>query len=289
VGIDMTAITQKEKPTLQTGGPQLGRTFAMTLVSGGCVAMVAGLVLFLVALALPIAGEPGFTAIMIPIFVAFIAIFIGIGILSVVWTGSTRRAWFWLAATVPALLIVLLNARHIPYDFSHPADAIPFLVTIGAIPGAFAIMVGGVAAFLEVRRGRAIWSGSGHSGRVVSVVIGALAGSAVTSLLAGAVVSAGGTGVAEAPTTTGVLTAENIKFVGTGLEIRNGGVLGLFVINKDDFGHTFDVDSLGIHVQLPANSTSAVAIKPTGPGSLKFYCNVTGHRDAGMTGTIIVD
>jgi hypothetical protein len=285
----MTAFVHQEEATLQTEGPQLRRTFAMTLVSGGCVAMVAGLVLFVVALALPIAGEPGFPAIMIPIFVAFIAVFIGTGILSIAWTGATRRAWFWLAAAVPAFLMVLLNARHIPYDLSHPADAFPFLVTIGAIPGALAIMVGGVAAFLEVRRGRAIWSGSGHAGRVVSVVIGALVGAAVTSLLAGAVVSAGGAGVAMAPTTTGVLTAENIKFVGTGLAIRTGGVLGLFIINKDDVGHTFDIDSLGIHVQLPAHSTTAVAIKPPGSGSLQFYCNVTGHRDAGMVGIISVE
>jgi plastocyanin len=285
----MTTITQRENAALQTDGPQLGRTFAMTLVSGGCVAMVAGLVLFVVALALPIAGEPGFPAIMLPIFVAFIAVFVVIGILSVVWTGSTRRAWFWVAATVPALLIVLLNARHLPYDLSHPADSIPFLVTIGVVSGALAIMVGGVAAFVEVRRGRAIRSRSGDAGRAASVVIGVLVGAAVTSLLAGAVVSAGGAGIAEAPTTTGVLTAERIQFVGTGLEIRNGGVLGLFVINKDDFGHTFDVDSLGIHVQLPAHSTTAVAIKPTGPGSLQFYCNVTGHRDAGMVGSISVE
>ncbi len=281
-------ITQRENAAVQTDRPALGRTLAMTLVSGGCVALVASLVLFVVALALPIAGEPGFPAIMIPIFVAFIAIFLVVGILSVVWTGSTRRAWFWVAATIPALLIVLLNARHLPYDLSHPADAIPFLVTIGVVSGALAITVGGVAAFLEVRRGRAIWSQSGHAGRAVSVVMGALVGAAVTSLLAGAVVSSGGA-VAEAPTTTGVLTAENTKFVGTGLEIGSGGVLGLFVINMDDFGHSFDVDSLGIHVQLPAHSTTAVAIKPTVSGSLQFYCNVTGHQDAGMVGTISVE
>jgi uncharacterized cupredoxin-like copper-binding protein len=251
--------------------------------------MVAGLVLFVFALALPIAGEPGFPAIMIPIFVVFIAAFVVIGTLSVVWPGARRRAWFWLVATVPALLMVLLNARHIPYDFGHPADAIPFIVTIGVVSGALAIIVGGVAAFLEVRRGRAIWSASGGAGRAISAVIGALAGATVTSLLAGAVASSGGAGVAQAPTTTGVLTAESIKFVGTGLEIRNGGVLGLFVINKDDLGHTFDVDSLAIHVQLPANSTTAVAIKPTEPGRLQFYCNVTGHRDAGMVGTITVE
>jgi plastocyanin len=289
VGIDMTAITQAERATLQTEGLQLGRTFAMTLVSGGSVAAVAGLALFMVALALPLADEPGFPSILIPIFVAFIAIFVVIGILSIFWTAATRRAWFWLAAAVPALLMVLLNARHIPYDFVHPADSIPFLVTILATPGALAIMVGGVAAFLEVRRGRAMWSGSGHAGRAIGAVLGALVGAAVTSFLAGAVVSSGGAGVAEAPTTTGVLTAENIKFVETRLTMKSDGVLGLFVINEDDLGHTFDIDSLGIHVQLPAHSTTAVAIKPSAPGSLQFYCNVTGHREAGMVGTISVE
>jgi uncharacterized cupredoxin-like copper-binding protein len=285
----MTATTHDEKATLQPEGPQLKRTFAMTLVSGGCLAIVAALALFILSLAQPNAGQPGFPPIFLPIFVGFIGAFVVIGTLSVVWPGARRRAWFWVAATLAALLIVLLNARHVPYGISHPTDAIPFLVTIGVVSGALAIVVGGVTSFLEVRRGRAIWSGSGGPGRAISVVIGALAGAAVTSLLADAVASSGGAGVAEAPTTTGVLTAENVKFVGTGLEVVNGGVLGLFVINKDDFGHTFDVDSLRIHVQVPARSATAVAIKPTGPGILQFYCNVTGHREAGMVGTINVE
>jgi uncharacterized cupredoxin-like copper-binding protein len=66
-------------------------------------------------------------------------------------------------------------------------------------------------------------------------------------------------------------------------------VLGLFIINKDDIGHSFDVDSLDIHVELPPTSTTAVAITPTGPGNLEFYCGVPGHRDAGMVGTISVE
>jgi nitrite reductase (NO-forming) len=86
-----------------------------------------------------------------------------------------------------------------------------------------------------------------------------------------------------------VLTAENSKFVETSLAMGKGDVLGLFVINKDGIGHAFDVDSLGVHVQLPPNSTTAIAIKPTGPGTLNFYCSVPGHRDAGMVGTISIE
>lgn len=77
-----------------------------------------------------------------------------------------------------------------------------------------------------------------------------------------------------------------MAFAETNLELKNGEVLGLFVTNKGTFGHSFDIDSLGIHVELPANSTSAVAIKPTEPGSIPFYCSVPGHRDAGMVGMI---
>jgi hypothetical protein len=71
--------------------------------------------------------------------------------------------------------------------------------------------------------------------------------------------------------------------------VKCGQVLGLFVVNKDDIGHTFDIDSLDIHVELPPNSTTAVAIKPTTPGSLEFFCRISGHREAGMVGTITVD
>lgn len=46
---------------------------------------------------------------------------------------------------------------------------------------------------------------------------------------------------------------------------------------------------LDIHVQLSPKSTTAVAIQPTGPGCLEFYCSVLGHRAAGMVGTITVE
>lgn len=94
--------------------------------------------------------------------------------------------------------------------------------------------------------------------------------------------------MAEAPTVTGVETAQDIKFAETTLSMKNGEVPGLFVINKDESAHTFDIEALNIHVALPAHSTTAVAIKPTAAGTLQFYCAIPGHRDAGMAGTLTV-
>jgi plastocyanin len=263
------------------------RTFAMALVGGGYVVGLAALTLVLILKVLPVASEP-IGPVLFAIAGVLIAIFGFVGAISMFWSGALRRPWFWLAAAAPGLFLVLLKAREIPFDLTHPANTIAFVVTIVAIPAALAIMVGGIVAFFDVRRGRGTWTRTGRVGWVIVAVIGVVVGAATTSLLAGSA-SAGGGGVAEAPTTTGVLTSENSKFVETSLTMGNGEVLGLFVINNDGIGHAFDVDSLGVHVQLPPNSTTAVAIKPTGPGRLDFYCSVPGHRDAGMVGTISVE
>ena len=71
--------------------------------------------------------------------------------------------------------------------------------------------------------------------------------------------------------------------------VRPGEVLGLIITNPENVPHSFDVDSLDIHVQVSPESTTAVAIQPSGPGQLVFYCSVFGHRTAGMAGTITVD
>jgi plastocyanin len=259
----------------------------MNVVSGGYAVGLAALALVLLLKVLPVANEP-IGPVLFAIAGVLIAIFCFVGAVSMLWSGAPRRAWFWLAAAAPGLLLLLLKAREIPFDLTHPANTTGFVVTIVAIPAALAIVVGGIVSFLDVRRDRATWTRAGRVGWVIATVIGVVVGAASTSLLAGSA-SAGGGGVAESPTTTGVLTSENSKFVETSLTMGNGEVLGLFVINNDGIGHAFDVDSLGVHVQLPPNSTTAVAIKPTGPGRLDFYCSVPGHRDAGMVGTISVE
>jgi uncharacterized cupredoxin-like copper-binding protein len=261
----------------------------MTLVAAGYGAIVTGLAYVLVVLTLPTLDEPGAPS--IPDFLVFVGIasIIGvIGAVSVVWSGARRHGWFWLVVLLPGVIILLRNARLISYDITHPAITNPFLAAILMSSGELAVIFGGIAAFREVRRGQPIWTRTGRAAWVSVAVIGVVVGAAATSLLAGWA-SADGAGIAEGPTVTGVIAAENTAFVETSLQMENGEILGLFIVNKDDIGHSFDIDTLDIHVQLSPSSTMAVAIRPSGPGNLEFFCGVPGHKEAGMVGTINVD
>lgn len=282
----MTPISQAENATIGAERPQLGRTFAMTAVSAGYAAMTAGLA-YLVFLFMR-AGDEFRGGALVPAFAVITAIVAGVGLISIVWSGARRRPWFWLASAIPALFILLMNATYLAYDITHPAITETFVRSLLVLAGGLAIILGAVTAFFEARRGRPAWTRSGPIGWVSMAVIGVLVGASITSLLAGSA-SAGGAGVAEELTVSGVLTVDKNAFVDTSLDVNDAEVLGLFIVNKDPFPHSFDIDSLDIHVQLLPSSTTAVAIKPTGPGKIPFYCSVPGHVAAGMVGTFSVE
>ena len=52
--------------------------------------------------------------------------------------------------------------------------------------------------------------------------------------------------------------------------------------------HDFSIDELGIQVSLPPGETETVVINAP-PGSYEYYCNVPGHKEAGMVGTLVVE
>jgi hypothetical protein len=120
------------------------------------------------------------------------------------------------------------------------------------------------------------------------VVIGIALGAATTTLLAD-LGPTGGPGGTKTPTVTGVITIGDLRFVGDSPQTKDGAVLGLIITNPEGVPHSFDIDSLDIHVQVTPKTTTAVVIEPSGPGQPVFYCSVHGHRAAGMAGTISVD
>ncbi len=247
--------------------------------------VLVGVFIYTVALfILPELDSPD-TAAFLPILVGFALAFAVAATAVTFWRSAPRRPWLWIVALVPAVLFLLMNAIYLPYSLSHPVDP-GFTVALPLVVGVAVLVISGIAAFREARAGGDRAGGRAHL--VTAVAWAAVAGAVGTSFVATSVGAAGG-GVAEAPTTTGVVTAAETKFIETRLSMENGEVLGLFVVNKDGFAHSFDIDALDIHIQLPADSTTAVAIKPTAASTLEFYCAVPGHREAGMVGSIAVD
>jgi uncharacterized cupredoxin-like copper-binding protein len=51
--------------------------------------------------------------------------------------------------------------------------------------------------------------------------------------------------------------------------------------------HNFSIDELGISVDLAPGATGETVINAA-PGTYEYYCNVPGHKEAGMVGTLIV-
>lgn len=89
------------------------------------------------------------------------------------------------------------------------------------------------------------------------------------------------------PTDEATITAEDIKFDPTNLTVAPGATITL--VNRGVLPHNFSLDALHISIDIDPDSQAQATI-PTDakPGSYQFYCNVPGHREAGMVGTLVV-
>jgi nitrite reductase (NO-forming) len=58
--------------------------------------------------------------------------------------------------------------------------------------------------------------------------------------------------------------------------------------NEGAAPHNFSIDELEISVDLAPGETKETVINAP-PGEYEYYCNVPGHREAGMVGTLIVE
>jgi cytochrome c oxidase subunit 2 len=61
------------------------------------------------------------------------------------------------------------------------------------------------------------------------------------------------------------------------------------VLTSEDLLHDFTVDELDAHVAADSDETNEGGLRADEPGRYTFYCTVTGHREAGMEGTLIVE
>jgi uncharacterized cupredoxin-like copper-binding protein len=96
-----------------------------------------------------------------------------------------------------------------------------------------------------------------------------------------------GTPAAAASGAGATVEAYDIYFEPRELTISAGTDVILTLPNEGVTLHNFSIDVLGISVDIPAGATETVTINAPA-GSYEYYCNVPGHKPAGMVGTLIV-
>ena len=61
------------------------------------------------------------------------------------------------------------------------------------------------------------------------------------------------------------------------------------ITNKGNLQHDFAIDALGIKTDLLNAGNSTTVTINAAPGTYEYYCTVTGHKEAGMVGTLTVE
>ena len=61
------------------------------------------------------------------------------------------------------------------------------------------------------------------------------------------------------------------------------------VLTSDDLLHDLTFDEIDAHVSAGRGETAEGGLRADEPGEYTYYCTVTGHREAGMEGTLVVE
>jgi plastocyanin len=71
--------------------------------------------------------------------------------------------------------------------------------------------------------------------------------------------------------------------------VRAAGPTTLVLTNTGISVHNLTIDELGIQVVASRGRSGEATIEDPPPGTYEFYCSISGHRQAGMVGTLIVE
>lgn len=112
------------------------------------------------------------------------------------------------------------------------------------------------------------------------------------------------------PVASVTIQAKDVKFVPDTVTVPAGSVVELKLENLDETEHDFQVDGLDaevssggsvktghagghggsqtVAVHTTANEVGSIVFKANKKGTYNFYCTISGHKEAGMVGTLIV-
>jgi plastocyanin len=84
------------------------------------------------------------------------------------------------------------------------------------------------------------------------------------------------------------VTATSFEFDPDEIRVDAGENIAI-VLTSEDILHDFTIEELGAHVSADQGETEEGGFMADEPGRYTYYCTVTGHREAGMEGTLIVE
>lgn len=106
------------------------------------------------------------------------------------------------------------------------------------------------------------------------------------------------------------LEAADIKFSAAKFEVTANQPIRLILKNSGTLDHDFTISEISVkdvsmardmgmgghdmadmpdlHIALRPKGTGVLTFTPTVPGTYEFQCSVSGHKEAGMTGTLVV-
>lgn len=79
----------------------------------------------------------------------------------------------------------------------------------------------------------------------------------------------------------------NYGFSPKTITVKQGEIVKLILVS-DDSPHTFTIDELGVNRQFTYGKDGTVTFTADKKGTFQFYCAVSGHKESGMVGTLIV-
>jgi uncharacterized cupredoxin-like copper-binding protein len=89
---------------------------------------------------------------------------------------------------------------------------------------------------------------------------------------------------------TAVAMRDTMEFDPSSLTVTAGEEVSVDLTNEGAIEHNFSVDDADVDQTLNGGeSESFTFTAPSDPGEYEIYCNVPGHREAGMVATLIVE
>ncbi len=104
--------------------------------------------------------------------------------------------------------------------------------------------------------------------------------------------SSGASGISPAPGAKAITinTLDTFKFDPTTITGKVGQPIHITLANKGVLEHSFVIDELSVKVQsIQGGATTDTTFTPTAAGTYVFYCITPGHKEAGMTGTLVIN